>query len=112
MEIAVETMKRCELVTISGQLDSTHAPELEEILLDLVETGKRNLVLNLRGVTFISSPGLKVLLTAQIKTRRRVPRGEVVLSEVPPGLKDTLELVGLHYLFKFYEQDLEAVGSF
>jgi anti-anti-sigma factor len=112
VEIRVETMKRCELVSVSGMVDSANAPDLEEKLLDLIESGKKNLVLSLSGVTFMSSPGLKALLAAQIRTRKKVPPGEVVLSEVPPNLKEILELVGLHHLFRFYEQDVEAVGSY
>ena len=112
MEIKVEIMKRCDLVSLSGMIDSANAPDLEEELLDLIEGGKKNLVLSMREVTFISSPGLKALLAAQIRVRKKVPPGEVVLSEIPPNLKQVLELVGLHHLFRFYEQDVEAVGSF
>ena len=112
MEIKVESMKRCELVTVSGQIDSASAPELEQQLLDLVGAGKKNLVVNLRDVTFISSPGLKALLAAQIRTRKKLSPGEVVISEIPPNLKEVLDLVGLHHLFKFYDQDAEAVGRF
>lgn len=112
MEIKVESMRRCELVTLSGQIDSASAPEFEQRLLDLIEAGSKNLVLNFRGVSFISSPGLKALLAAQIRTRKKIPPGEVVISEISPKLKEILELVGLHHLFKFYDQDVEAVGSF
>jgi len=112
MEIKVESMKRCELVIVSGQIDSHSAPELEQRLLDMVEAGKKNLVVNLRDVSFISSPGLKALLAAQIRARKKLPPGEVVISEIPPNLKEVLDLVGLHHLFNFYDQDVEAVGSF
>lgn len=112
MEINVETMRRCDLVRLSGMVDSASAPELEEKLLGLIEGGQKNLVLSLRDVTFMSSPGLKALLAAQIRTRKKVPPGEVVLSDVPPNLKDILELVGLHHLFHFFEQDVDAVGTF
>jgi anti-anti-sigma factor len=112
MEISVETMKRCDLVHPSGMIDSASAPELEETLLDLIEGGTRNLVISLRDVTFLSSPGLKALLAAQMRTRKKMPPGEVVLSEIPPKLQEVIELVGLHHVFQFYEQDVEAVGSF
>ena len=112
MEIKVETMKRCELVTLSGQIDSAVAPDLEQQLLDLIESGRKNMVINLRDVTFISSPGLKAFLAAQIRTRKKVPSGEVVISEITPKMKEILDLVGLHHLFQFYDSDVEAVGSF
>jgi anti-sigma B factor antagonist len=112
MEIKVEAMKRCDLVSVSGMVDSANAQDLEEKLLDLIEGGQKNLVLNMGEVTFISSPGLKALLAAQIRARKKVPPGEVVISEIAPNLKEVLELVGLHHLFRFYDQDIEAVGSF
>jgi anti-sigma B factor antagonist len=112
MEIQTESLKRCELLTVSGRVDSAHAPELETILIDLIEAGRRNLVVNLGDVTFISSAGLKALLTAQIKVRRRLPRGSVAISETSEELMGTFQLVGLDRLFDFYESDLEAVGSF
>jgi anti-anti-sigma factor len=112
MEIKVTSMKRCELVTVSGDVDSSTAPELDRQLLGLIEAGRRNLVVSCQDVTFISSAGLKALLAAQIKARRKVPAGEVVLSQLSPTLKETLELVGLHHLFTMYETDTEAVGGF
>jgi anti-sigma B factor antagonist len=112
MEFKTTNMKRCELVSVSGQIDSVQAPEFEQELLGLIQAGTKNMVLNLAEVTFISSAGLRSLISAQIKVRRMVPRGEVVLSEVPSQLKGTLELVGFHHLFRFFDSDAEAVGIF
>jgi anti-sigma B factor antagonist len=112
VEISKTEMKRCELVAVTGEVDSASAPELEEALQGLVAAGKKNLVVNLTNVSFMSSAGLKALIGAQMKVRRMIPAGDVVLSEVPPYLKETLELVGFHHVFKFYDDDVEAVGSF
>lgn len=112
MKIEIETMKRCELVSVSGQIDSANAPDLQQALLDLIKEGKRNFVINLGDVEFVSSAGLTALLAARVKLRRRVPPGDIVLSELPPKLMETFELVGFHHLFKFFDRNLEAVGSF
>jgi anti-anti-sigma factor len=112
MEITTESMKRCELVKATGRIDSSTAPGLEKILLGLVQTGHKNIVVNLGNATFISSAGLKALLSAQMKVRKMVPSGDVVISEITPELKESFNLVGFDRLFKFYDQDLNAVGSF
>lgn len=112
MKISMNSMKRCEVVTVSGEVDSATAPDLEETLQGLIASGKKNLVINLSGVSFMSSAGLKALIGAQMKTRRLIAPGDVVLSEVPPYLQETLELVGFHHVFKFCDNDVEAVGSF
>ncbi len=112
MEIKTEAMKRCELVTVSGRVDSATAPDLEKLLLGLVQSGKKNIVVNLRDADYISSAGLKALLSAQMKVRKALPSGDVVISEIKPELKESFDLVGFDRLFKFYDEDIQAVGSF
>ena len=112
MEIDTKTMQNCELVVLSGELDSGSAPALEQTLLRLIKEDKKNLVINLRGVTFISSAGLRALLTAQMRVRKKIPRGRVVISEIPTQLRKTLELVGMNVMFDLYDGDKEAIESF
>ena len=111
MEIQTEAMKRCELVTVSGRVDSSTAPELEDVLLGLIQSGQKHIVVNLRGTDFISSAGLKALLSALMKVRKMVPSGDVVISEIQPELRESFKLVGFDRLFKFYDNDTHAVGS-
>lgn len=112
MEIKTESMNRCELVTVSGRIDSNTAPELEELLLGLVQSGQKNIAVNLASAEYISSAGLKALLSAQMKVRKAVPKGDVVIAEIPAKLKESFDLVGFDRLFDFYESDVHAVGSF
>lgn len=112
MNIQVEDMKRCKVIKVSGQVNSARAPELEEVLLDEIQQGTNNLVVNLGDVEFISSAGVTALLRARIRLRRKVPPGEIVISELSPNLKSTFELVGMNYLFQFYDRNIDAVDSF
>ncbi len=112
MEIQTEAMKRCELIKVSGRVDSSTAPELEEMLLGLIQTGQKNIVVNLRETVYISSAGLKALLSALMKVRKAIPPGDVVISEIKSDLKEHFQLVGFDRLFTFYDGDTYAVGSF
>jgi anti-sigma B factor antagonist len=112
MEIKAEAMKRCELITVSGRIDSSTAPDLEKALLGLIETGQKNIVVNLRETDFISSAGLKALLSALMRVRKMIPPGDLVISEIKPELRSSFDLVGFDRLFKFYDDDLHAVGGF
>ena len=111
MEIQVESLKRCELVKVSGQIDSATAPDFQERLLDLIEEGAKYLVVSLGEVSFMSSAGLTALLRARIRLRKRIPPGDIVLAGMSPKLQETFELVGMNYIFQFYETELEAVGA-
>jgi anti-anti-sigma factor len=112
MEIKTEAMKRCEVVTVSGRIDSATAPELEKVLLGLIQSGQKNIVVNLRDTEFISSAGLKALLSALMKVRKMVPPGDVVISAIRPELRESFDLVGFDRLFSFHDDNLHAVGSF
>jgi anti-sigma B factor antagonist len=112
MEVKAETMKRCELITVVGRVDSSTAPELEKVLLGLIQTGQKHIVVNMRDTDFISSAGLKAMLSALMKVRKMIPPGDVVISEIKPELRESFDLVGFDRLFKFYDDDLYAVGSF
>jgi anti-anti-sigma factor len=112
MEIRTEVLKRCVVLSVSGRIDSASAPEFEARLLDLIGEGQRNLVVSMKDVTLISSSGLRALVTAQIKLRRAVPRGDVVLSELPHLVRESMELVGFQHMFQIFDGDLDAVGSF
>ena len=112
MEIKAETMKRCELLSVSGRVDSSTAPELEKVLLGLIQPGQKNIVVNMQDTDFISSAGLKALLSALMKVRKMIPAGDVVISEIRPELRESFDLVGFDRLFTFYEDNMRAVGSF
>ena len=111
MDIKTQALKRCELISVTGRVDSSTAPDLEKVLLGLIAAGQRNLVVNLGQCDFISSAGLKALLSGLMKVRKAVPAGDLVIAEIRPELRESFDLVGFDRLFKFYDSDVDAVGS-
>ena len=47
VNMSVETLKRVDLVTVSGRIDSSNAAEFEGNLKELMNSGRHSLVLNL-----------------------------------------------------------------
>ena len=64
MEIKKELNGEQLKVTVSGRLDTTTAPTLEEELKDSLE-GVKELVIDFKDLEYISSAGLRVLLVVQ-----------------------------------------------
>jgi anti-sigma B factor antagonist len=62
-------------------------------------------------VAFMSSAGLRQMIET-MKTCKRFNRGDLILAAVPANMKDVLELAGLTPIFKVYDSEVEAVGSF
>ncbi|MGE5601867.1 MAG: STAS domain-containing protein [Nitrososphaerales archaeon] len=109
MEITATEMKQCRLVRVFGRVDSSTAPELQEKLAELLQ-GQPRLVVNLREVPFLSSAGLRVLLSAMQAAKRA--GGDLRLSEVSDQVARVLELTAFDIVFKCFASDVEAVASF
>ena len=73
-----------------GRLDTMTAPQLESELRSSLE-GMTELVFDLEKLVYISSAGLRVLLSAQ-KTMNK--QGTMVLKNVRPEIMEILEITG------------------
>ena len=63
-------------LALEGRLDTTTAPELEQATKDKLE-GVTELILDLAGLEYISSAGLRILLSLQ-KTMNRLGSMKVI----------------------------------
>lgn len=82
---------RTELTAaIEGRLDTLTAPEFEEKLEPELEDTEK-LVLDLAELEYISSAGLRVLLSAM---KVMEEQGEMVLRNVRPDVMDVFEVTG------------------
>jgi anti-sigma B factor antagonist len=111
MEVKTSEYKQCDLVKASGRVDSATASKLGEALDAITNKGRYKIVLELNDVEYMSSAGLRVLISTQ-KTCKRYNRGELVLALVPERIYEALDLAGFVPLFRFFDSELDAVGSF
>ena len=110
MEITTQNYKQSDVLKASGRIDAHAAPQLEEAFKELTDAKRYRIVFDMSEVEFLSSAGVRVLISAANECKR-FERGVLVLAEVPPNIQETLELAGLHVIFETYDTVLEAVGS-
>ncbi|QUA53507.1 STAS domain-containing protein [Aristaeella lactis] len=72
-----------------GRLDTTTAPELEAELKNL--EGVTELTFDLAGLEYISSAGLRVLLSAQKMMNKQ---GSMIILNTRPEIMDIFEITG------------------
>jgi anti-sigma B factor antagonist len=65
-------------VTLTGELDISNVERFEQVLMELEQPRPELLVLDLRGVEFIASTGLSLLLNADARARRQSRRVTIV----------------------------------
>ena len=90
MNINIEKVDNSTIFKLEGRLDTVTAPELEQVINNEGEALK-NLVLDFRGINYISSAGLRILLGAQKKMNAQ---GSMELINVSEDVMDILEMTG------------------
>ena len=88
----IEIKKSAEetVVEIVGRLDTTTAPSLEKTINDDI-LGTTSLTLDLKGLEYISSAGLRVVLAAQKKMQQL---GSMKVINVSESVMDVFEITG------------------
>ena len=90
MTIEIKRTAEETVIELVGRLDTTTAPVLDETVSgDIGDT--KNLVLDLKGLEYISSAGLRVLLGAQKKMQKV---GTMKVINVCEEVMDVLEMTG------------------
>ena len=75
---------------LNGRLDTITAPQLEEEIKDKIE-GVNELVFDFSDLSYISSAGLRVLLSAQ-KTMNQ--NGSMVVKNVSDAIQEIFDVTG------------------
>lgn len=87
---------RLEL-TVMGRLDAYWADHLTGELAEVIRGGSHHLMLNLAGVDYLSSAGIRVLI--QCQKQLRGIQGSLAITNPSQPVKSVLALVGLDALF-------------
>ena len=87
--------------TPQGRLDALTVPRFEEGLRDHLNQGAAYLVVDFGDVTYISSSGLRALLTARRLAKSQ--GGDVKLARLSARVYEIFEMVGFTQVFGIYD---------
>ena len=90
MDIKINKNKGETIIEISGRLDTITAPTLEKTIADNVDVND-SLILNIKGLEYISSAGLRVLLGTQKKMQKN---GSMKVTNVSSEVMEVFEITG------------------
>jgi len=84
------------IATVTGDIDGKTAPQVQSDLLAALQAGNRLLV-DMKGVAYLSSAGLRMLLLLYRQVTAK--KGKVVLVGVSEEIKDTMSMTGFINFF-------------
>ena len=86
-------------VLASGEIDLASSPELRRQLQALLDDGVRRISLDLGGLTFIDSPGLRVLVGVLKRVNENGDDGAFEIRGLKGPVRKVFEITGLHEIF-------------
>ena len=109
MEIIQTEQDEVIVVALQGRLDTNTSVSLEEELLKLTREASHKIVIDLGQLDFISSSGLRVLLTAGKQSKR--VSGRIVLCGFKDHVKQVFDVAGFTMLFTICPTQDDALES-
>jgi anti-sigma B factor antagonist len=97
------------VVAASGELDVQAAPAVRDLLVQLIELGVTDLVVDLSEATFIDSTVLGVLTGRQRQVE--AARGSLTLVASQPQVLRTIDIAGMRRLFDIHPTLSEALAA-
>lgn len=109
MEIIQEEINGVVVLALKGRLNVTTTADLEAVFKSLLGAGKAKVVVDCRELEYISSAGLRVLLSAA-KSFKKIS-GQIALSAMAPNVRQVFEISGFTSIFPIYASREEALAA-
>ena len=108
--IQIREVSGITVLDLAGRIDAATSPVIEKELSRIIDSGEKNLILNMTELVYISSSGLRVVLAAL--KRVKPTGGQIVLSGMQPGPGEVFKMTGFDRLFPICGSVDEASSCF
>jgi anti-sigma B factor antagonist len=109
MEIEEVERDGVKIAAVRGRVDGSNAESLERRLLGLLDAGGGRLVLDLTGVDYVNSAGLRAVLIAA--KRSIAVGGTLAVVAVHGVVREVLDMAGFSAILPMFEQTDTAVAA-
>ena len=110
MEITSRKEKDITIVSVSGRIDAITAPDFENNLGGLITAGEKILLIDLSGLGYISSAGLRSILSSAKKLKAL--SGEILFTGLTGPVDEVFQISGFKSIFRIFPSEAEALAAF
>lgn len=98
------------ILKIKGRLDAISSPVAEKKVFDCINNGQHKLLLDFTSVSYLSSAGMRMLLstTKKLKTLS----GKLVVCSITTNVMDVLKMSGFDHVLEIAKTEEEALRRF
>ncbi|MBS4164589.1 putative anti-sigma factor antagonist BtrV [Candidatus Protochlamydia amoebophila] len=98
------------VLRMQGRLDAISSPSAERKVFDYINNGQHNLLLDFSCIDYLSSAGMRMLLS--ITKKLKTLSGKLVLCLVTVNVMDVLKMSGFDHVLELVQSEEEALKKF
>ncbi len=110
MEIAVRDAGDVKVVGIEGHLDTNTSPDVEAQFSQLLDQGVKKILVNFEKLEYISSSGLRALLTTAKQLEST--DGSLRVCSLNENVQEVFDISGFSVIFSVFGSESEALDGF
>jgi anti-sigma B factor antagonist len=110
MEISISESGDVRILSFQGNLDTGTSPEAESQINGLIEAGTQKFLVNFENLDYISSAGLRVLLSTAKKLKPG--GGDLKICCLNQTVQEVFDTSGFSTILSVTATEEEALGAF
>lgn len=111
-QIVLKEERKGEVLVLrmEGRLDAISSPAAEKKVFDFINSGQHKLLLNFAGIDYLSSSGMRMLLSTAKKLKTL--SGKLVVCSLNENVLDLLKMSGFDHVLALSKNEEEALRMF
>lgn len=109
MQIDTREVAGMTVVDMTGRLDTSTSGDAYDQMVAIAQSGVSKVILNLDKLEYVSSAGLRVILTAAKLLQSS--KGEMKICHANGLVKEVLETSGFNHIIDIFEHENDAIAA-
>lgn len=106
----IRQVGQISVVEVSGKLTSLESGALSNSIAQLLKEGRKQILLNLNGLTYLDSSGIGDLVRTYMSVIKR--GGEMKVVGLTDKVEEILKITQLYQVFQEFQDERSALQSF
>jgi len=110
LNVKISEVNNKTIIRVEGRLDAASAPILENKLSELIAANKKQLVLDFAKVDYLSSAGMRLLLSTTKKLK--ASEGKLHFCSINEEVMEIIKMAGFERILSIFPTEQEALSAF